>query len=140
MRSQCHWPVVTQGSMARECSRAALVYRDAFFVCELLAGVPEGRLASVCWVEGRRPRVCMSNRLKQVCSALCLTRPPEIHVCQPPLFLSLGCSFSPKSSWYRQGGVLPSFNFEIFNFLSAINPSSHLLAIAKGFNVLYYSE
>lgn len=78
MRSQCHWPAVTQGSKARECSLGWCCLPGCFFVCELLAGIPKGKLASVC--EGSRPRVCMSNRLIQACSALCLTQPPEILV------------------------------------------------------------
>lgn len=64
---------------------------------------------------------------------------------QPPLFLSL-CfaviSFQ-KISQYKEGGgegVLPFFNLERFNFLSVTSPASHLLAVARGFNVLSYSE
>lgn len=104
--------------------------------CELLGGVPEGRLVGV----QRRGQLTWALCVKQdeTSSALRLTRPPEILFISPPRFLSLSCSFSVKE--LLVGGDLTFLNSGSSNFLTVNSPASHRLAIAKGFNVLYYSD
>lgn len=142
------WEVGASGLLSCRAARrgslagAAAVYQDVFF-CELLGGVPEGRLASV-WGGGR---LTQGLYVKQAETGLfCPLFDPAARdpLTQPPLslFLSVLQWFLSRNLLVQGGGggVLLFFNLERFNFPTVTSPASHLLATARGFNVLSYSE
>ena len=118
MRALCHWPVASVGQLGREVEPGPLVLTRMLF-CELLGGVPKGRLVSV----RRRGQLTQGLRVKlaETGSALRLTQPQELSLTRQsfrPALLYLFLFFSHQPP-YLDG--LRMLNWE----------SSHLTAVIQ---------